>query len=401
MNGMQYSHSTVWKRIVSVLQAPLPRFTVNRRTARYGSAGLLFLLICLVIFFLLPPLGSVRYPQVFIVSRGETIRAIGEDLRRRSVISSPSLFILSNYLFGEKIVWGSYHFNKPKGLIFHAHDLYAGERNMPLRRVVIPEQSDAYDMANIFERHFSDFDRDEFLETALKQHGYLYPDTYLFADHYVSAEHLIQIMRETFNQRTADLFDAYTGDLTRDEIVTLASIVELEASRKVDRHKIAQVLLNRLEIHMPLQVDVSFIFIEDKNTFQLSHADLNSDDPSNTYKYAGIPPIPITNPTRASIEAVMNPTETDALYFLADFYGNTYYSRTFEEHLRKKAKYIDSVVRRKNNSTAPAATEASSIQAGEGSNTIQNEDAENNAAVPDDTKEGVAVKPADAVLVRE
>lgn len=393
MNGMQYSHSTAWKRIVSVLQAPLPCFTVSRRTARYGSAGLLFLLICLIIFFLLPPLGSVRYPQVFIVSKGETIRAIGEDLRRRNVISSPSLFILSNYLFGEKILWGSYHFNNPKGLIFHAHDLYAGEQNMPLRRVVIPEQSDAYDMADIFERHFSDFDRDEFLETALQQHGYLYPDTYLFADHYVSAEHLIQIMRETFNQRTVDLFDSYTGDLSRDEIVTLASIVELEASRKADRHKIAQVLLNRLEVHMPLQVDVSFIFIEDKNTFQLSRDDLNSDDPSNTYKYAGIPPIPITNPTRASIEAVMNPTETGALYFLADFYGNTYYSRTFEEHLRKKAKYIDSVVRRKNSKVVPAATEASGTQ--------EEDAAANNSAASDGAEKSTVAKPADAVLVRE
>lgn len=400
MNGMQYSHSTAWKRVVSVLQTPLPRFTMNQRTIRYSGAGLLFLLVCLLVFFLLPPLGSVRYPQVFVVSKGETIRAIGEDLRRRNVISSPSLFILSNYLFGEKILWGSYHFNRPKGLVFHAHDLYAGERNMPLRRVVIPEQSDAYDMANIFEKHFSDFDRDEFLEMALQQHGYLYPDTYLFADDYGSAEHLIQIMRETFNQRTADLFDAYTGDLTRDEIVTLASIVELEASRKVDRHKIAQVLLNRLEVHMRLQVDVSFIFIEDKNTFQLSRDDLNSDDPSNTYKYAGIPPIPITNPTRASIEAVMNPTEIDALYFLADFYGNTYYSRTFQEHLRKKAKYIDSVVRQKNSKVVPAATETVDTQVEE-RDTTQGENAKNNAAVPGDMKKSIAAQPADAVLVRE
>ena len=140
--------------------------------------------------------------------------------------------------------------------------------------------------------------------------------------------------------------------MSQDEIVTLASIVELEASRFDDRRKIAQVLLNRLDIHMPLQVDVSFLFIDDKHTFQLSRDDLASNDPSNTYKYAGIPPIPITNPSRVSIEAVMYPEPTDALYFLADFHGNTYYSRTFEEHLLKKEKYIDSV-RRKNGGKIP------------------------------------------------
>ena len=356
----------VWKALIAILSCP-------GRLWYYGVAGFLFLLFCLSTLFFLPSLGTVEYPQVFIVSKGETVRSIGEDLRRRDVINSPSLFIFSNYLLGGKIVWGSYHFNKPRGVFFHAWDLYFGEQNMPLRRVTIPERSDVYRMADIFEREFSDFDREEFLDAALQQHGYLYPDTYLFAEQYVSADHLIEIMTETFRQRTDDLFDAYTGDLSRDEIVTLASIVELEASRLDDRRKIAQVLLNRLEIHMPLQVDVSFLFIDDKHTFQLSRDDLASDDPSNTYKYAGIPPIPITNPSRVSIEAVISPEPTDALYFLADFYGNTYYSKTFEEHLMKKAKYIDSVVR-KNGGTAPLRpTQAVTKKESEESATVHDE----------------------------
>ena len=162
------------------------------------SPGFLFLLFCLSTLFFLPPLGVVEYPQVFIVSKGETVRSIGEDLRRRNVIISPSLFIFSNYLLGERIVWGSYHFNMPRGVFFHARDLYYGEHNMPLRRVTIPERSDAYRMADIFEEEFVDFDREEFLEAALEYHGYLYPDTYLFAEQYVSADHLIEVMMETF-----------------------------------------------------------------------------------------------------------------------------------------------------------------------------------------------------------
>ena len=349
-------------------------FSRCRRACCYGIVCFSFLLFCLSVLFLLPPLGEGRYPQVFIASQGETIRTVADDLRRQRIVVSPSLFIISNYLFGGNVMWGSYHFSKPRGVLFHAYDLSVGKRNMPLRKVRVPERSDAYKIADIFEKEFSDFDRDAFLEVALAHHGYLYPDTYLFAHIYGSADHLVGVMMETFRQRTSDLFAAYTGDLTQDEIVTLASIVELEASRFEDRRKIAQVLLNRLEINMPLQVDVSFLFIDDKHTFQISRDDLASDDPSNTYKYAGLPPIPITNPGRASIEAVMSPIETDALYFLADFYGNTYYSRTFQEHLVKKERYIDSV-RRKNGGRVPGASsldgEGRAVESGEGADDVE------------------------------
>ena len=350
-------YAAIEERFLAMQQEMLSYIRYRALLFFYGVSIFLFLMVCFIVFFFMPPLGAIHYPQVFIVSRGETVRAIGEDLRRRNVINSPSLFILSNYVFGGKIVWGSYHFSEPHGVFFHARDLYFGDRNMPLRKVRIPERSDAYRMADIFEKEFTSFDREEFLEAALDTHGYLYPDTYLFAYDYVSANHLIEIMTETFNQRTDDLFASYTGDFTRDEIVTLASVVELEASRFVDRRKIAGVLFNRLAIHMPLQVDVSFLFIDDKHTFQISREDLESDDPSNTYKYAGIPPIPITNPSRASIEAVMDPIDSDALYFLADFYGNTYYSATYAEHLRKKEKYIDSVLRERRRSSGSGAGE--------------------------------------------
>ena len=361
MDSMHQYIVAIQEHIVGLGGLAVSFFSYCKRVYRYSVAGFLFLLFCLAVLFLLPPLGKEQYPQVFIASEGKTIRAIADDLHRQGVIISPSLFILSNYLFGGNILWGSYHFNRPQGLIFHAHDLYLGKRNMPIRSVRIPERSDAYKMADIFEKEFSDFDRDAFLEAALTHHGYLYPDTYLFAHSYGSVNHLVEVMTETFRQRTGDLFVSYAGDLTMDEIVTLASIVELEASRFEDRRKIAQVLLNRLEINMPLQVDVSFLFIDDKHTFQISRDDLASDDPSNTYRYAGLPPIPITNPGRASIEAVMNPAETDALYFLADFYGNAYYSRTFQEHLVKKEKYIDSV-RRKNGGRVPGISEPSGEQ---------------------------------------
>ena len=112
--------------------------------------GLAFFVFCISILLFLPPLERVHYPQVFLVSRGETVRAIAEDLGERNVITSPSLFIFSNYLFGGKIIWGSYHFLEPSGTFFRARDLYVGHRGAPLRKVVIPEGSNVYTIADIF-----------------------------------------------------------------------------------------------------------------------------------------------------------------------------------------------------------------------------------------------------------
>ena len=289
----------------------------------------------------LPPFEDIYYPRVFIVAEGESVNAIAQKMREERIIISPFLFTVTNYLFGEKIIRGSYHFLSPTGTFFRARDLYTGQKNAPLKKIIITERSNLYHIADTFEKYFNNFDKDEFLEKALEYHGYLYPDTYFFTEDSASPEYLIEIMTATFRRRTNDLFATYTGPLSRDEVVTLASIVELEASRQTDRRKIAGVLYNRLEHGVPLQVDVSFLFISGKHTFNLSRKDLASDDPSNTYKYEGIPPIPITNPTRKSIEAVMYPEESDNFYFLADRYGNTYYSETYQEHLVKKAKYVD------------------------------------------------------------
>lgn len=297
-------------------------------------------MLCLTLLFFTAPLKGARYPQVFSVAQGSTVRKVAEDLHSLGAISSPSLFIISNYLIGDGIVWGSYNLANPQGAFNLALDLYKGDKDVFPIKISIPEESDAYDIADIFERKVENFDRTEFLDVALRRHGYLYPDTYFFAEDYITPEHIVDTMEDNFKLRTDDLFASYEGDFSRDEIVTLASIVELEASRYEDRRKIAGVLFNRLELNMPLQVDVSFLFIEGKNTFQLSREDLNSDDPSNTYKYTGIPPIPITNPSRKSIEAVIDPVESDNLYFLADFYGNTYYSETYDEHLKKRYRYI-------------------------------------------------------------
>ncbi len=326
----------------------LPAFLYKYRVllrSPYATGVAAFSVLCVGILLFSAPLEKdAFYPQVFVVSKGESIRSVAESLRERHLISSPSLFILVNYAVGGKILYGSYHFSEPKGMLSRARELYFGENNTLLHRVIIPEGSNLYDIADVFEDRFPAFNREKFEADALEKHGYLYPDTYFLAnDDIQRTDQIIDIMTETFNSRAGDLLATYRGDFSRNEIITLASIVELEAHRQDDRRRIAGVLFNRLEQGLPLQVDVSFLFISGKDTFDLSRTDLSTSDPSNTYKYRGIPPIPITNPSREAIEAVLDPIPSDDLFFLADFYGTTHFSETYEEHLRKKYKYIDRV----------------------------------------------------------
>ena len=103
---------------------------------------------------------------------------------------------------------------------------------------------------------------------------------------------------------------------------------------------IAGVLWRRLKLHMPLQVDATFIYILGKSTFQLTTADLKVDSPYNTYRYPGLPAGPIDSPSLNSLKAAVTPIDMGYIYYLADKNGTTYYSKTYPEHVRKKNVYL-------------------------------------------------------------
>ncbi len=297
--------------------------------------------LALCILFFLPPIGRVFYPRVFTVSTGENIRTIADNLTQEEVIDSPTLFIASSYLWGNKVVAGSYHFLESKSVFSRAKDLYHGEKNSLTKRVLIHEGSNAFEIATAFQGVFPNFSKDEFVVLAIAEHGYLYPDTYFFAeDEEPTPQEVIAIMKETFESKNRDILNDYSGPFSELELITLASIVELEARNYDDRRKIASVLFNRLSADIPLQVDVSFRFINGKGTFDLTKQDLNIDDPHNTYKNKGIPPKPISNPSKQSLQAVVDPYISNYLFFLADKNGVTHFSETHDEHVIKKAKFI-------------------------------------------------------------
>jgi UPF0755 protein len=125
--------------------------------------------------------------------------------------------------------------------------------------------------------------------------------------------------------------------LTLREVVTLASLVELETARKEERPHIAAVFLNRLRRHMPLQTDPTVIYaLRRAGTWDgnIRKEDLNVASPYNTYRFPGLPPGPIANPGREAIRAVLEPLFSDDLYFVSRNDGSHQFSRNLAEHER-------------------------------------------------------------------
>ena len=127
--------------------------------------------------------------------------------------------------------------------------------------------------------------------------------------------------------------------LTLQQVINMASIIEKEAVKDVDRPKIAGVFYNRLEIGMPLQSDATIQYIFDERKHIVSYSDLKIDSPYNSYLNKGLPPTPISNPGIKSIEAALEPEDNDYLYFVATVDGGNNYSKTYDEHLKYVKEY--------------------------------------------------------------
>lgn len=325
------------------VQAYIAWFRDDLRRLGIAVGGASFITAFVFLFMAVSAPSSFPVGRVVTIPEGATLSEISELFNDRQIVASPFFLKIFVALASSdtEVFAGDYYFDKPLSVGEVARRITHGEYGLEPVKITIPEGSTVLDMAALYAETFTMFDASHFLELADSQEGYLFPDTYLFLPN-VKEEQVIKQMRETFDLRVAALADEIaSSSRSFEDIVVMASIIEKEAWKEKDRRLISGVLWNRIDISMPLQVDATFLYINGKNTYELTYDDLAIDSPYNTYKYRGLPPGPICNPSLSSIQAALEPEESPYLFYLADRFGNTYYSLDYEEHKYYKSIYVD------------------------------------------------------------
>jgi UPF0755 protein len=313
-----------------------------RWRAIYGSVLALSLLglVGIQIFFAPPatfPVGGlVQIPE------GASVRSAGEILKEASVIQSVDLFVfLVRTQYGNVVKSGSYLFDHPTPLYEIAYRVTNAVYGRKTLRFVVPEGTNARELGELVEASFPHLDARVMESRARLYEGYLFPDTYEF---YTDAryEDILTTMRFQFAEQVASIqsdIDAFGEPLER--VVTMASLLEREARQYDTMRTVSGILWKRIELGMPLQVDAVFGYIHNVSTYSPTFDELEIDHPYNTYKYKDLPPGPIGNPGLNALKAAVLPRKTDYLFYLTGRDGNMRYARTFEEHKRNRALYLD------------------------------------------------------------
>lgn len=286
------------------------------------------------------------------IRSGQGFSETVSQLQGKGLVRDPQLFRWLARLRGDDrhIRAGEYLLRSSMSPMAILDALVSGD--VLLHKVVIPEGTNLFQIGQIIERAGL-LSQEEFLGAASDAdlvktlglegntlEGYLFPETYHFPKG-VTPREVIDTMVAHFHSvfTPAWIEKAEAMGLSVHEVVTLASIVEKETATPEERPLVAAVFLNRMKRNMRLESDPTVIYgIEDFNG-NLTRKDLETPTPYNTYMIQGLPPGPIANPGRASIEAVLYPSREPYLYFVSKNNGSHHFSRTLSEHKQMVQRY--------------------------------------------------------------
>ena len=291
------------------------------------------------------------------VVKGDTLSSVAERLEQAGVIENALMFKLEARLGGHEdteIKTGEYTFKRGEDSDNILAKLTAGAA-APIVTITVPEGLDLAQTAQQVARQ-SDVSSARFEEVARRTdygygfledraikstEGFLFPKQYEF-ERGTTAPQMVTRMLEQYllETQTLDISGAKERlNLTEYELVTVASLIEKEASNPEERPVVASVIYNRIRKDMSLQIDASVLYALDRPKEELSLADLKVDSPYNTYENAGLPPGPICSPSRQSLEAAINPAETDYLYYVLKSNGEEhFFTSNYNEFLKMKQK---------------------------------------------------------------
>jgi UPF0755 protein len=289
------------------------------------------------------------------IEPGSDAPSIADLLAARGVLAHRFPFLARYWIRRKRnrLKAGDYLFDRPSRPIDVYHRLIQGD--VHLTQVVIPEGSDRFDMARIFEERLG-LNPADFLRTteqtalirdldpsAPSLEGYLFPDTYRFPRR-ANAATVVAAMLARFRHVLLTKFrdELVPGSPRLHDVVTLASLVEKETPNPAERPMVAGVFMRRVEKGMPLQSDPTVVYaarLDHRSVGPITAADLNFDSPFNTYRRAGLPPGPIASPGDVSLRAALDPADGDALYFVSNNHGGHVFAPTLSDHQRNVARY--------------------------------------------------------------
>ncbi len=324
-----------------MLKRLLPKICV------YFSASVLCYLVIVfgLITYFNAPNSYHRSDKRFVVQKGMTFRQVVEKLHSEEIIKSPATFLyLSQLIKGidPKVRYGEYFFEKNTSYYKILKKMLRGY--IFFRKITIAEGLSTHSSLAIINNSSGLVGN---LPKNIKE-GSILPETYYYSFNDTKSATLDR-MQESMEKTIDELWikrDKSTPLQTKKQAIILASIVEKETGLASERPKVASVFVNRLKKGMKLQSDPTIIYsyaFGNKNLERpIRRSDIRNNSPFNTYYVYGLPPSPICNPGRASIEAVLNPPKTDYLYFVATGKNSGhYFSKSLKEHNYYVKKYRD------------------------------------------------------------
>ncbi|MED5248022.1 MAG: endolytic transglycosylase MltG [Candidatus Neomarinimicrobiota bacterium] len=298
---------------------------------------------------LLWPQGNIDELAEIDISKGSTLIDVSVELYDKKVINNKSSFILAVKMLGYEKDIPAGKFN-----IVNASTNYSLINNLinsvnVSKKVTILEGWSINEIAEKLHTSIK-IDKKSFIKASQNENllkkwdvnsnsfeGYLFPNTYQFTEDETAIEIINKMVSEYKKNITKKMRDRMSKmDLTENEVLTLASIIEGEAIYDSERPRISGVYHNRLNKGMRLQADPTIQYIINDSPRRLLNKDLKIKSPYNTYLNHGLPPGPINNPGIESIKAALYPEEIDFLYFVAKGDGYHTFSKTEKEHNRAK-----------------------------------------------------------------
>jgi UPF0755 protein len=291
--------------------------------------------------------GPAKEAVLVDIPSGSGLRQIAGQLTDAGAITNPYIFIFGTTIMGAQTGMKAGEYQVEPNMSASEIMMMIREGRIVGRRVTIPEGLTSYEVEKIVSELK---DLQQVSVEDLKE-GTLLPETYDYKKTDTSAD-LIQHMSDAMTKTIDELWEGRATNLpftTKEEAITLASIVEKETGVASERKRVAGVFINRLRKGIALQTDPTVIYAITKGKpktdgkgplgRRLLTKDLEFDSPYNTYLHPGLPPGPIANPGRAAIEAVLHPEEHDFLYFVADGTGGHIFSATLAEHDKNVAEW--------------------------------------------------------------